>query len=633
MKAFALGTLCIVALGAASACSSADSTQESISPQPSYSPRLSVEMPAEAARLTPVVAGEYSERSTTVAVVVSGFISSADAEGVELSTTPVSGLQLAIETPPASENAKTFHLTVNYDGSTAFPEGFAKIHLQLTQVPEGYAYNAEPQTLYLAIADGQAKTRPIPLSQANVEAFNVFANTETGLALHYRLTENIRLAEPAWLTTSNWTPIGIASTFPSPVLSPFVGSFDGGGHTLFGLRVMNIGNQQGLFGYIEGATIENLGLVDVRVVGNYAGSLVGQNAFGTVRNCHAAGDVGGSMHTGGLVGENSGTVHSSYFAGNVNSLASGGGTSVGGLVGLNQGTVHSSHTSGSATGSYAAGGLVGINQGAIENSYAMGNATVPLFYAHAGGLVGENSGTVHSSYATGNATGVTRDEILFSYSGTAGGLVGANLGTVHSSYATGNATGNNHTGGLAGTNQGTIENTYATGYVSGGGTYMGGLVGLNQGPVENSYATGSVAGKYPGAVDEYYPYVSYAVGGLVGENRNAGTLHNCMALNLNVIGATLNTNVGRIVGTNNNALSNNHAFSGMQSNAGNTTWPNPGLAHNNGADIHADALQTANGFPDAFSTTPWTYVEGRLPGLLGETVAMPVYLQTTIYLP
>jgi hypothetical protein len=101
------------------------------------------------------------------------------------------------------------------------------------------------------------------------------------------------------------------------------------------------------------------------VSGSYGtGGLVGQND-GTVSNSYASGNVSGSdFHTGGLVGYNKGTVSNSYATGNVS-----GSIITGGLVGYNKGTVSNSYSTGSVTGSSYTGGLVGYNQFTVSNSF------------------------------------------------------------------------------------------------------------------------------------------------------------------------------------------------------------------------------------------------------------------------
>ncbi|MCL2012789.1 MAG: hypothetical protein FWG75_08400, partial [Cystobacterineae bacterium] len=471
-------------------------------------------------------------------------------------------------------------------GITAFPRGFATLQLSWS-LPEGYGYSGA-QTATLAIRDGQAKARAIPIGSANIEAFNGYANTEEGLKQHYQLSQNVELPAPP-AQQSNWRPIGNATAV-------FEGSFNGNHFGIFGLRIeAPQEDYQGLFGCTgSSAEIENLRLAEVQLNGNNRiGALVGLNR-GTVQSSHAMGQVVGSgNNVGGLVGYNSnGTVQNSYATGSVR-----GGNNVGGLAGANIGEIHNSHATGSVSGDgdYI-GGLVGINSyisnqptlGRVHSSYATGNV---VGNARVGGLVGANIGEIHNSHATGSVSG-EGDYI--------GGLVGNNsyrsdpltLGRVHSSYATGNVVGNERVGGLAGINYSIIESSYATGSVE-GNDWVGGLLGRN-----------------------YYSSASM---------EEAGVLRNSLALNPRV--SCVRANVGRVTGENTASLLNNFAFSGMLNRANNTAWGTIGAGTIHGASRTAAALQTANGFPTVFSESPWTYIEGHLPGLLGEPVGMPIHLQ------
>ena len=506
---------------------------------------LNISILPSTATLTPIVDGAYNEHSTRFRVVVSGFDNAADASKATLSITHINGLSFEVERNPEG-NTQNFEVSVEYNGQAAFPEGFATVSLSLLNI-SGYA--AESKNTRIYIRDGQAAgpSRAIPVNQANIGAFNRYANTAAGLTRHYRLTENISLAEPAQPTESNWTAIGTYE-------APFVGSLNGENHELLRLRIRASGSgNQGLFGRIgEGATLENIRLTEASVNGSSSvGGLVGSNNQGTVQNCYATGSVNGGAWVGGLVGLN--------YSGNV------------------------------------------------QNSYAMGSVNGSDYYV--GGLVGNNTGgTVQNCYATGNVTG--------SYN--VGGLVGLNYGgTVQNSYATGSVTSESYVGGLVGWNNvGTVQNSYATGSVTGSGTNVGGLVGWNDGgTVQNSYATGSVT-------------ASSNVGGLVGAN-SSGTVQNSLALNPRVSGTTY---VGRVAGENYTygtfigTSTNTHAFDGMQNGAGNTSWSNIGLNNLDGADISAGLLRRREGFPEEFLSTPWTYVEGQLPSLLGQPVDMPAHI-------
>ena len=351
--------------------------------------------------LTPIIDGAYNEHSTRFRVVVSGFKNPADASKASLDIEPISGLSFEVESNPEG-NTQNFEVSVEYNGQVAFAEGFATVKLTLENIT---GYSAESKSTRIYIRDGQAASpsRAIPVNQANIVAFNRYANTAAGLTRHYRLTENISLAEPAQPTGSNWTAIGTNN-------APFVGSLNGENHELLRLRIRASGREyQGFFGYIgQGATLQNIRLTEISVTGNSeVGGLVGWNYGGTVENSYATGSVNGGQGVGGLVGGSSGTVQNSYATGSV----SGSGGYVGGLVGVNyEGTVQNSYATGNVTASeHNVGGLVGYNQrGTVQNSYATGS--VNGSNNNVGGLVGYNyGGTVQNSLALNPRVSGTTD--------------------------------------------------------------------------------------------------------------------------------------------------------------------------------------------------------------------------------
>ena len=428
-------------------------------------PRLSVSINPSADILTPMVNGTYSERSTTLGVVVSGFANAAEANNARLSVSVTNGLSFTVESNP-SGNVQNFSVVVEYNGQTAFPSGVATFTLSLIQVP---GYEPESRTTNVNIRDGLAADSAIPLDRGNILHFNSYARTAEGLARHYRLTANVNLDTSS---TNNWTAIGTDT-------APFMGSFNGDGHTLYGLRISNSSNHQGLFGYIgQGALVENLGVTDVNV---------------------------------------------------------------------------------SSSNQYI-GGLVGFSNGTVQNCYATGAVSSTHYSSHVGGLVGSNGTGSH----------------------------------VQNSYATTTVSGRNYAGGLVGYNNGTIEHVYATGSI--GGTlhsYAGGLVGGNDGTLRNSLALNP-------RIDSSY-YVS-------------GTAY-CST-----------TNIGRVAGSA-GTLSSNAAYSGMLNCLGAIWTSNLGPGSIHGENRAFSALQVEGGFPEALRTTPWTYQEGRLPGLFGQTVLMPSHIQ------
>jgi hypothetical protein len=177
------------------------------------------------------------------------------------------------------------------------------------------------------------------------------------------------LASPTANQGNGWTPIG--TFIPTHGFIGFAGSFDGQGYEIRDLFINHPGQgwgNVGLFGAVgEGGVVEDIGVMNVTVIGDYeVGGLVGCNE-GTVSNCYSSGSVTGESYVGyvgGLVGDNCGTVSNSYSSGNVT-----GDVKVGGLVGWNYDTVSNSYSTGSVTGNSSVGGLVGLNEGTVSNSF------------------------------------------------------------------------------------------------------------------------------------------------------------------------------------------------------------------------------------------------------------------------
>ena len=284
----------------------------------------------------------------------------------------------------------------------------------------------------------------------------------------------------------------------------------------------------------------------------------------------------------------------------------------------------------SITGSGNMGVVVGsFNNGTIANCHSSGNIIASAGVA--GGVVGYMSGSnynycnIYSCYATGNVT-FSGSTYGFSYiGGIAGHLENCNM---NSCYATGYISGVAECiGGVAGwLSDGTITNCYATGNVSGGNTpenYVGGVLGGGYGnrtsaSVVNSYALGSVSG---------ISRVGGIVGGAPYYVHDIITIKNCAALNSKV-SCYYPQNVGRVLGLNTGALSNNIAFNGLLNYSNNTNWNNVSPISKDGANITKVEIHADGTLGGRFSTAEgWTTENGKLPGLFGNTVNMPEHLR------
>jgi len=209
------------------------------------------------------------------------------------------------------------------------------------------------------------------------ELVNVGNTTYQGA--HYILTNDLDLKEflsegnPGYNNGAGWIPIGTNGT------NNFQGTFNGNGKVISNLKIDRVGNSTGnpigLFGFIRGGTVRNLGL---------------ENA-----------DVKGGFNVGGIVGyiEREGGVHSPREGRITNSFVAGvisGVNSVGGIAGfVEQASVLNCYSTAavSSTGGVA-GGIVGtISSGIFANTFAVRdnaalNLSVSVSTQHVGRVYG-----------------------------------------------------------------------------------------------------------------------------------------------------------------------------------------------------------------------------------------------------
>ena len=261
-----------------------------------------------------------------------------------------------------------------------------------------------------------------------------------------------------------WEPIGSDT-------KPYAATFEGNSHTISNLFINRSSDSGvGLFGYVDGGAIRNLGLEDGIVIGGgNTSALAGVATSTTITSCYAMVSANGLFPVGGLVANATDvTLTSCYSTGAV-----GGTLFVGGLIATASGstTLTSCYATGDVVGSGdRVGGLIAtaVSTVTITSCYAMGNVTGGGDIV--GGLVGDGDGPISLSYAMGAVEG--RSNV--------GGLVGEAAGSVTGCYAMGAVDGRSNVGGLVGEATGSITSAYATGDVD-GPSNVGGLVG-NLGP-------------------------------------------------------------------------------------------------------------------------------------------------------
>lgn len=161
-----------------------------------------------------------------------------------------------------------------------------------------------------------------------------------------------------------WEPIGISMEQNEM----FTGIFDGGGHSITGLRIDN-DNYAGMFAVLYGGTIRNVNIsADVRGK-SYVGVIAGLSQGGIIEACHVSGFCDAEENlAGGIVGKNNGSIKNCVSAlYTITSTAYSGG-----IVGSNVGTI--SDCISAVTSIYAdmySSSIAGINtNGIISNCVA-----------------------------------------------------------------------------------------------------------------------------------------------------------------------------------------------------------------------------------------------------------------------
>jgi hypothetical protein len=431
---------------------------------------------------------------------------------------------------------------------------------------------------------------------------------------YYILNNDIDLSD--YQTGAGWMLIGNYAK-PSPENRVFKGNFDGANKKITGLKLNNTTLEYaGLFGCVDGGTIQNLGVEGTDIASSFtttvAGGVAGFIDKGTMSNCYSTGTVSSSSdyaYAGGVVGgiNNNSKISNCYSTMAVSSFASVT-SAAGGVVTFSEdnctisncystGTINSSATS---SNSYAGGVVAGIDKCTVSNCYSTGTvnsttaSTAALDFSYVGGVVGvvDKNSAVSNCYSTGVINSTTT-----AAAAAAGGIT-ASIG-----------------------NNSSISNCYSTGTVSsssssgssGAGGVAGGIVSAST--ISNCYATGEI--------NNTAPFYSFA-GGVSGFNLG-GEISNCAALNSRI--NCTNVGFGRITGNSSGTLKNNIAFNRMLNPSGNTTWDKIGLTSEDGADITAQAIGEDGTLGGRFSPDKWTTENGYLPGLDGKTVQMPPHLR------
>lgn len=239
----------------------------------------------------------------------------------------------------------------------------------------------------------------------------------------------------------------------------FLGTFDGAGHKITGLKISSENSRVALFGIIaEGAAVKNLiveGDVSPAGTQNTVGGIAGEN-YGTIENCSFSGMISGTEKTGGIAAVNgasgtitdcsvSGVIRGSKFTGGITGENSG---SV--IRCLNEAAVNTTVTEEDLVAaeleelsnavydllknrdqeyeistSTDTGGIAGYSTGVIQSCENKGTVGYPHVGYNVGGIAGRQSGYISNCTNTGKVLG--RKDV--------GGIVGQMVPNVTLSFS------------------------------------------------------------------------------------------------------------------------------------------------------------------------------------------------------
>ena len=317
-----------------------------------------------------------------------------------------------------------------------------------------------------------------------------------------------------------WAPIGVPS-------SPFKGTLKGNSRTISGLSINRAGTDYvGLFGYIDGARIENLFILATSIKGgNHTGVLSGyaNNTTLNYANVTVQSEVSGKDYVGGVFGQSSGECEKVFAVTEV-------------------------------SGQSYVGGVAGSTSANFTSCKATGNVSGSSIYV--GGFAGNtNASTFTTCEHIGNVTGAGR------VSGFCGNAEGTPTFTDCKSKGSITSTGD-YTGGILG---------------------YGDFVGMTNcshfGDIQGTNCVGGVYGGNPPQTQEDYPvyYLSFSRDGYNTENKSwtntsrfeegidkTRVINKCTAIG-NVTGAL---KIGGLVGSHEAGRTFRFSSAGPSSNSG-----------------------------------------------------------------
>ena len=348
----------------------------------------------------------------------------------------------------------------------------------------------------------------------------------------------------------NWIPIGNESAY-------FSGVLEGNNYKILNLYNKDIENSnQGLFGYLENATIQNMQINSGSVSGiDYVGSIVGKakniNIINCINNIEITAENGYAGGIAGLIEEN-GTIEKCVNNSSISSTEYANDTKdtfIGGIIGASYANISESANNGNITSIYSAtGGIAGESFKEISNCDNNGIVQVTGKNINSdstiGGIVGyiengkvENCNNNNEVKSEGNCVGgvvgiSSSSEILncnnisqvtVNNGSSVGGILGLFGGSqrvIENCSNSGNIIdngsslidGNSLVGGICGQAQNALINSCTNiGNVTSNGPYVGGICGTTLNSITNSQNSGNITVNKPNSAN------NSCAGGIVGQ--------------------------------------------------------------------------------------------------------------------
>ena len=241
------------------------------------------------------------------------------------------------------------------------------------------------------------------------------------------------------------------------IIPVFGGIFDGQGHTISGMEILQEGSQMGLFRYLQqGAVVRDLAVSEARVIPQgsacQVGILAGRN-YGSIVNCQVSGVLEGDEEVGGIAGANeeSGVIRS--CTANVTVV---GNRRSGGITGSNHGTLNNCANNGNIN-IYTNDMIYDLDDFTVENLEEASSGSRLDAHMDSGGIAGFSDGKIY--YCTNTGT------VGYAHVGyNTGGIVGRlHQGYIQNCTNTGHVLGRKDVGGIAGQMEPFMEVEYIDG--------------------------------------------------------------------------------------------------------------------------------------------------------------------------